>query len=80
MVDTLLQNGASVDIKNTVSVQLTEPSFTSGWYFTSTESYNNCVNDLCGICMLDDMIAHSLCLLHTLTIRIIAFIKAPANC
>ena len=45
-VETLLQHGASVDMKKTVSAQLTEPSFisiTSVWYITSTDWYNDSV-------------------------------------
>ena len=43
VVETLLQHGASVDMKATVSAWLTEPSFisiTSVWYITSTDWYN----------------------------------------
>ena len=43
VVETLLQHGASVDMKITVSAWLTEPSFisiTSMWYITSTDWYN----------------------------------------
>ena len=43
VVETLLQHGASVDMKMTVSAWLTEPSFisiTSVWYITSTDWYN----------------------------------------
>ena len=42
VVDTLLQHGASVDMKEIVSAQLTEQSFvtiTSMWYITGTEGY-----------------------------------------
>ena len=43
VVETLLQHGASVDMKMTVSAWMTEPSFisiTSMWYITSTDWYN----------------------------------------
>ena len=42
MVETLLQHGASVDMKKTVSAHLTEPPFisiTSMWYLIGTDLY-----------------------------------------
>ena len=76
VVNTLLQHEASVDMKQTVSVQNTEP-----WYLSKYMAiHKHCTVHLCRLCNAftwNGMIPHSLCLLYTLTI---IFVKASANC